>query len=415
MSKTISDWIDELSSSDKNTSKEASRALSYMGGAAVDPLLETLQDNRVDLKLIASILGQIGEPALDSIGLLLQGNDRYLREQAASLFALIADTRSVLPLVMALEDVEPSVRAGIAKALGSFSDPRAVSALIDTLADGDANVRASAAESLGSYYRDPRVIPALIRSADDSSPQVRVGTAKAMAKVHNERIKAKLQTMTSDEDSDVRLTAAAALQHQGGDRMVFERMNVDVSDKVDAIAQEMLEDDVLDEQDIDLMRNSNPRIRAQLLERVGESHSEAAVKLILPGLNDINPAVRQTAVEILIRMGANATEALIEALMDESKYVRAGVIEALAVISNPTSIEALCERLQNDDAEQVRREAARALGQFEANDPIIKSLKHALKDTDKDVQATAQQSLIQLGADTSNPVSRFFRRFTGNE
>lgn len=414
MSKIISDWINELRSSDKNISKEASRALSYMGAAAVDPLLETLQDNSVDLKVLASILGQIGEPALESIGLLLQNDDAELREKAASLLALIADTRSVLPLVMALDDGEPSVRAAVAKALGSFSDPRCVSALIDTLSDANADVRANAAEALGSYYRDPRVIPALIRSADDNDAQVRIGTAKAMAKVHDDRIKAKLQTMTSDEDSDVRLTAAAALQHQEGDRMVFKRMSLDVTDKVETITQKMLDDDEVDEQDIDLMRNSNPRVRARLLEMVGDSHSGTGVKLILPGLNDINPAVRQTAVETLIRMGTNATEALVHALADESKYIRAGAAEALAVIMDSRSIEALCERLEKDDVEQVRREAARALGKFEANDLIIKSLKHALKDKDKDVQSIAQQSLTQLGVDTSNLVSRFFRRFTGN-
>jgi HEAT repeat protein len=316
--------------------------------------------------------------------------------------------------VMALDDTETSVRAAIAMALGRFSDPRAVSALVEALKDENDIVRANAAEALGSYYRDPRVIPALIHAADDSSPRVRSGAAKAMAKVHDDRIKGKLQVLTSDTNSDVRLTAAAALQHQGGDRMVFERMNVDVSEAIEVISQKMLGDDMLDEQDLDLMRNSNPRIRAQLLEMVGNTHSDAGVRLILPGLNDINPAVRQTAVDTLARMGTNVVPSLIETLKDNSKNTRAGVVEVLAIILDERSIDALCQLLENDDAEGVRREAAKALSKFEANDAIIKSLKHALKDSSKEVREIAEQSLARFGVNTSNPISRFFKRFTGN-
>src|SRR5688500_3964427 len=99
MSKSISSWIDDLRSSDKTLSKEASRALSYMGAAIVEPILETLHDNQMVLKLLASVLGQIGEPALESLGLRLQGADPFMRQQAARVLALIADSRSVLPLV----------------------------------------------------------------------------------------------------------------------------------------------------------------------------------------------------------------------------------------------------------------------------------------------------------------------------
>jgi HEAT repeat protein len=415
MSKSISKWIDELRSSDKALSKEAARALSYMGTAVVAPLLETLRDEQTDLKLLAGVLGQIGEPALESLGQMLQDTDPFMREQVARVLALIADTRSVLPLVMTLDDAEAHVRAATAKALGSFSDPRAISALIEILGDASPEVRANAAEALGSYYRDPRVIPALIKAADDQTALVRIGTAKAMAKVHDERIKSKLRKMIDDENSDVRLTAAAALQHQEGDRMVFERMSVDVSEKVDAIAQQMLQDKVLDESDMDLMRNSNPRVRARLLELVGQANSGVAVSMILPGLKDINPAVRQTAVDTLAHLGVNVVEPLIHALADDSKHVRTGIVEALAIIGEPRSIEALCQCVEKDNSELVRAKAAQALANFGAHDLVIKALKHALKDADKTVREAAEKSLAQLGVDTSNPLSRFLRRLTGNK
>ena len=197
--------------------------------------------------------------------------------------------------------------------------------------------------------------------------------------------------------------------------MVFERMNVDVSDVVDNLSRQMLEDEIIDENDMDLMRNSNPRVRARLLELVGASNSNTAVGMILPGLKDINPAVRQTAIDTLAHLGAPVVEPLIQALSDESKYARTGIIDALAIIADARSIDALCQRVEKDKAEEVRAKAAQALANFETTDRIVKSLKQALKDTDKSVRDAAEQSLARLGVDTSNPLSRFFRRFTGNK
>jgi HEAT repeat protein len=137
--------------------------------------------------------------------------------------------------------------------------------------------------------------------------------------------------------------------------------------------------------------------------------------MILPGLKDINPAVRQTAIDTLVHLGVAVVEPLIQALNDESKYARTGIIDALAIIADARSIDAICQRVEKDKAEEVRAKAAQALANFETTDRIIKSLKQALKDSDKTVRDAAEQSLARLGVDTSNPLSRFFRRFTGNK
>jgi HEAT repeat protein len=297
--------------------------------------------------------------------------------------------------------------------LGSFSDPRAVQPLIDALQDGVVAVRVNAATSLGSYYRDTRVISALLHSADDESARVRSGTARAMAHVQDDRIAAKLQLMTEDSDSDVRLLAASALQYQAGDRMVFERVGLNVEDKVESAIAAILSDDVMDEGDMELLRNSNPRVRARLLEVVGEQQSEQGVKLVIPGLKDINPAVRKTAVDTLARMGASAIPALIDALGDSSQYVRAGAVEALAIIGGEQVIKPVCQQM-NDDSEIVRREVVRALGKFQAGDDVVRALRRGLKDSDKDVRDVAEQSLLHLGVNPSNPLARFFRRLTGD-
>ncbi len=409
MSKSANAWIEALSSEDKAARQEAIRALSYMGEAAVNPLLYAVDEGRVLLEDVAPILGQIGQPALDHLMDWLQQTQAQRREQAARLLAHIADTRTVLALVMGLEDEEISVRAAIAEALGSFNDPRVVAPLIDVLHDDDARVRASAAVALGNNYRDPRTRPALLQVSQDADALVRAGAARALARLRDDEVTARLRELAHDPDEDVRHIAAASLQLQQGDSMVFKRLKGDVSEKVQALIDSMLEDEVIDEDDMDDLRNSDPRVRARLLEVVGEKQGSKAVKLLLPGLQDINPAVRKTAVDALARLGQNAIDPLREAVQDNSPYIRAGAVEALGIIGDPNFAD-FAQTLLQDDAVLVRKQTVQVLAQIK-DESCIPPLRTALKDKDESVREAAEEALEARGVPTGNPLSRLLRRF----
>jgi len=415
MSKTIENWIDELASEDKRIRQEAMRALGYMGAAIVPNLIEAMKAQRVYDQVLAHIFEQIGQPAIEELADVLRTGTVQERQQAARMLALIADNRSVLSLIMAFDDPNAEVRWQIAAALGHFSDPRAASRLLDALNDDSMPVRAAAAASLGNYYRDPRVMKALLPLLDDESPLVRSGAVEGLAYIHDERVAKALQTATQDSDENVRHLAAAALQHQQGDRMVFERLKNTRPDIVEQSAEaieRILEDGILNEDDLELMRSSNPRVRARLIELVGDHGAASAVKLILPGLNDINPAVRRTAIESLVRLGQNAVPSLYEALNSPSKFIRAGAIEAVYEIAGEEALDRILPLIK-DESKYVRQELIQVLSRIEDNAQVLDTLKHAVKDADRETAQMAETALQKMGYETSNPITRFLRRITG--
>lgn len=409
MSKSTNAWVEELNSENKAMRAEAVRALSYMGEAVLEPLLHLLESDDAPLAELAQIFGQIGQPALDQLMDWLQQPQAERREKAARLLARIADTRTVLALVMALDDADSTVRAAVAEALGSFSDPRVVAPLVETLSDEEPPVRASAAISLGNNYRDPRTRPALLEISHDPHPLVRAGTARALARLQEEEAVTRLQEMTHDEDEDVRQIAAASLQLQRGDPTVFQRMKGDVTEKVASLLDSILEDQVIDEQDMDDLRNSDPRVRARLLEVIGQQQGENAVKILLPGLQDINPAVRKTAIDALARLGQGAIAPLHGALKDDSMYCRAGAVEALGIIGDP-NFSAIAPNLLQDESAMVRKQTVEVLAKLN-DESAIAALRLALKDQDTEIRKLAAAALEEKGVSTGNPLGRIFRRF----
>lgn len=417
MSRTVADWIEGLKSSDSNRVKEAVRALGYIGQDAVDALITALREDSVPFDHLEEAFKQTGKVAVEPLAVLLAESDTALQQKAAHLLGALRDNSAVLPLIVALENnPQVEVRAAIAAALEQFSDPRAVPPLLSVLQNDVNAVRAKAAKSLGAFARDPRVAGALLKAVQDTDPGVRGGAIQGMARISgDERVEAALTAAVEDADFDVRQLAAAALQYRRGDLMAFQRVQSNQESAVMHAAGEILRDGQMTEEDMELMRNSNPRVRARLLDMVTEDGKTAAFTLILPGLNDINPAVRKSAVDALVRLGAKVVPALTEVLHTHtSRFTRAGAANALGLIADVRAVPGLIQAMQDGEA-SVRANAVEALAHFPADEALIKALKAAARDEDKTVRETAEQVLKKFGhtPDKEGALSRFFRRLTG--
>lgn len=409
--KPIDTWITNLNHEDKQTRKEAILALSYTGQPAIEPLVHALMAGQVTEETLADIMSRIGNDALDQLTYYLEAGDLDMRRRIAHVLGMMAHARTIMALIMALQDSEDSVRAEVAASLGNFNDPRGAKPLMDRLQDEAILVRANAAEALRSYHRDPEVLPSLIRAASDNAREVRIGVARALGYFRDERSVAMLNQLTEDEDSEVRHTAAASLQHHAGDRMVFDRTKGDITHAVNVSIDQMLADDVLDEDDMDKMRDSNPRVRARLLEYISQQGGSKAFNLLVPGLKDINPAVRQTAVDALARLGRANVSAVIDLLESDSAYVRAGAVEALGIIESDDLVERIAP-LVNDEADVVRREVVQTLTRFSERAGAKEALQAAQQDADKTIRDLAAGSSEATEQNTSNPLKRFFKRFS---
>lgn len=417
MAKTLPDWLQDLQSGDNNRVKEAVRALTYIGQEAVEPVINLIRTSDIPTDPLGEVIKQIGGTAIDTVANLLLDPSPHVEQRAAAVLAYTRDNRAVLPLIMAFKSRTEETRATIAQALGSFNDSAALPALLEIIQNDIDPIRANAARSLGGFSRDPRALHTLLSLVKDQNAQVRGGAVQALARITgDERVQDALEKATEDADSLVRQLAAAALQHQRGDQMAFHRIE-NTDDLVEEEVQRVLQDGRLTDTDMDAMRHSNPMVRARLIEMVGQSRKTNAFNMIYPALNDINPAVRRSGVEVLARMGTAVIDPILEALQEtKSPIIKAGAAQTLGLLADERGLPALLTLLK-DDTDSVRLAAANALTSFARTPMLIEGLQDAANDENEDVREQVTRLLKKHGVEpeTSNPIMRFLKWFTGRK
>jgi len=106
----------------------AATALSKVGGAAVEPLMEALRDRQYPVRQAAAMaLGEMGEPSVVE-GLVESLGDEYevVRQAAAVSLGKIGAGEAVEPLLRATGDESEMVRKAVVNALGMIGDERAL-------------------------------------------------------------------------------------------------------------------------------------------------------------------------------------------------------------------------------------------------------------------------------------------------
>lgn len=193
-----------------------------------------------------------------------------------------------------------------------------------------------------------------------------------------------------------------------------------------------------------LLDDRNTVVRAQALEWATSHPAEAVVASLMSHLGDADPLCRFTAMDSLIRLGGEITDALafrleslshgsdgtwlegalkVASCLVEPRFlapalrwsesprprVRALCADVLGGIGGTQGIEALRKLLVDAEAE-VRVAAARALGRL-AHWPAADALAARLRDPSWDVRRAAGMALLAMGS----PGILFLRRFKADE
>jgi len=418
MSANFDTLIRNLESEDSKIQREAVLALSYDGAAAVPALIQAVRDDIVALDAITPVFKQIGEATVDPLTDMLHSDNNDYQRKAAHLLATVGHSRALVQLIITLDDEDALVRAEVASALGNFKDARAMGPLLKAIQDDEPQVRANAALSLGKFS-DEKITDALLMSLEDKNPLVRQSTIRALADNPSEYVEPALNHATRDPDEAVRQTAAAALQHRKGDSVAFDRLNIhgDISDEMKKTIDKVMADGVLDTQDMEALRHSNPRVRSELLQYISEKSGPQMIRLMIPGLNDINPAVRTKAVNAITHMGPRGVDLLLDALPEQtSPFTRIGIAEILGNLGDKRALPALLGLLKDED-DRVITSAITAISQF--NDPeTIDHLIAMLKHPEDVVRTHATIALKKLGYDPKNDASsmrKLFNRLFRND
>ena len=259
---------------------------------------------------------------------------------------------------------------------GNVSDPRAIALLVATLSTNDPCVRRVAAKLLGRSVVTNDVLRDLL-----TNPSSRVREAAAMATGENERreLVGPLERLLGDSVAGPAAMGAWALG--------------EIQDRSSQTAL------------VQAVHSSAPRVRLAGVWALGELQDASVATEVLPMLRDPDAAMRATAAQALGEMkGPRTGAALVGALTDRSASVREAAVRALDDLRERSAIPALEGMVTNDPDPDIRRSAARALGDFSAA-RSLDPLTRALADRDPDVQRDAAEAMGNLNDVSKAPTA----------
>lgn len=296
--------IQELMTAPDTSARAIAETLVAFGGLAVAPLLKELDgpSDRAGRVWTARVLGRIADSrATDDLIARLHDRDDLMRIAAAEALGIIADARSIQPLIRAtLRDPAPQVRAHAAAAVASVEGARAVDVLVSALADPDYGTRLRALEALEA-----------IRVEDTSQ----------------------LESALRDPNVEVRRRAALALERVGYlDRTIGQLTSTDrkTSDRAYASLSELASVGLLDSV-VAYIHHESFEVRALVARVVGELGAARVAPLLRDRLrNDEAWPVRAAIATTLGRLKDTASAtSLVELLTDPEEPVREAAADAL--------------------------------------------------------------------------------------
>ena len=394
--RTIALLNEALRNKDREIREKAAEALDYLGWEPADGN---------ELAYYLMVRGQwdeivaVGTVAIDPLVETLL-SDHPLRWGAAWALGKIGDAKAVPPLIQALADENARVRRNAAKALGSIGDDAAVEPLVASLGDEDSRVRKDAADALGEMGQ--AAVQPLVHTLNTASEQkVRWHALEALRNISVVGVIDVLIQALRDENLIARERAAEALERLGwepieqADKAPF----LIVRGQWEELAK--MGEEALDPT-IQSLADNDPSIRWGAVWVLGEIGDSRAIPFLMAALDNKDPYVRRHVIEALGRIGgAEAAPRLINALEDEDIWVRRDAVDALANVGRP-AVEPLIENLMK--AEHGVRwhelEAVRKLQDRGAVDCLCR----VLNGQDKEAQNKAAQILDLLdwepGSDT---------------
>ncbi|MDE2803013.1 MAG: HEAT repeat domain-containing protein, partial [Chloroflexota bacterium] len=277
---TVPDLVEDLAKSEDPVERErAAETLGDLGEPeALPALVDALEnDESPGVQLAAeAALHKIGTEEL--IWLLLNHEDPEVREAAARGLEIAASTQGVDALRQALaNDEDAGVREAAVDALEKIGGEQAEAAILDAAQnDDDTAVREASILALGAMEATwtAEAVAAMLESYSEAS--LRAAAASTLGQLEDvSGLLSLVAARTEDPDALVRDAAVEALGEWGLDPLAFLLLN-----------------------------SEDPRLRAAAATLLGDLNDPEALLSLAGALNDIDPGVRDAALEALHALGS---------------------------------------------------------------------------------------------------------------
>ena len=164
-----------------------------------------------------------------------------------------------------------------------------------------------------------------------------------------------------------------------------------------------------------MLYDTNPRVRMEAADALGDLSDRDAAPLMAQMLSDADPNVRREAVDSFADWGHKESSPLIaQMLNDPDASVRREAVVALGTLGASDAGSSISQLL-SDPSPSVRQQAADVLGRIKARDGAP-ALLQALNDSNEEVRGEAIASLGEIGAPEAIPYLRdMYQRDNGRD
>ena len=362
----IGTLIKLLSSKNWEERGNAAIRLSEIGQPAVVQLLKALDsENSLIQTGAAEVLGTFGEAALPTLLKVVFFGKERARDGAAR--AVGQNGAAAIPqLKEALANKESaSIRSGAVLCLGymGYMSQDVEGLLVEALRDSDQNVRIQAAKSLENINWIPKTktqraqfflakgdynsiaklgkdaLPAIQSEVLSGSTESKKKIAEILPKIAAEESLYVLLKLIEDPDAQVRQKTVAAMS-EASDRRLIPYIIKSLDDEDSYVRMEAAWS--LDRKGWKPSNNDEKAKYLMIKEKWTEllQMRDAAVPILIASLKDKNPGIRLKSTEVLRAMGNVGYAAINEALKSEDPALKAGAMEAVAVIKKKNAAAA---------------------------------------------------------------------------
>ncbi len=360
-------------------------------------------------------LARVGGAFADELSAALGDESSPVRAAAAFSLGLSGDPAAAAALAGRAADPAAEVREAVARALSRTGGPAALDAIDTLLEDADPAVRAAAVDAFEALAEPPDSVARLTALTGPGDPRVRRAAARGLARIGSSvpgfrdptgapidlatrgRARGHLLTLLEDPDARIRVQVATGLAVPAtrAERDAARKLASDPDRRVRiAVVRSLAVPNAhLDILETLLLRDRDLHVQWAVLESLARVGAPATERLVDRVINEQNAWLRERAVRSLNEADPSiASRAANSLSLDESAGVRAATAVALIGVDTPES-RVVVERLSGDPDPRVRAAIVPAIAA--GLGPIADRLAAAVADPAPAVRAAAARAAGQ--------------------
>lgn len=359
------------------------------------------------------------------------------------------------PILQALKDKDPSVRAAAAASLkrigelskGCCKETEIVPSLIKALEDNHSRVREEAAKAL-AYYKDKRVVDPLIKTLNDKDPWVRLSAVFSLGELGKRMLTIGVQPSSSGgvaflsavpsdqiEKSKIRIPITKedikpqeirrydSVSGELGAEKALDPLLKLLDDNSDWRNKFIQQEAVItirkmwnfDKKVVSLLikKYNDDYLRAEILKTLGKFEAIEAKDIILQATKNSNEKIRRLAAEAFLKLPVTAATKevgiFIKLLKDPAIEVRIPSAEVLGKLGDNRAVNPLIELLQ-DSKKDVKQTAIAALGNFSDTRIFDAIINYGITDSDAKTRESSIKTFIAVAKKTRKEIVYVYRK-----